>query len=194
MIFFSEIQHAILELITLLSKHSITRSELSQYIQLFKSNEPPLGLLLEPLVALATSSRPQPNHILCFPSVCYTNSKKSVLNENAALHLANSLRAQHNTSEQSAWSNYAVCLPINNDMGWSMWTHGFSLCFWMRHERPGAAYAPGKRVSSHNSFGHSGQFDPRSGSTNYNEGSLMHLVSVGNDALVVEMWAETGNG
>lgn len=47
------------------------------------------------------------------------------------------------TGVQSSWLSCVVALPINTDLGWSMWVHGFSLAFWLRlHPTPSPPQPP----------------------------------------------------
>lgn len=47
------------------------------------------------------------------------------------------------TGVQSSWLSCVVALPINTDLGWSMWVHGFSLAFWLRlHPTPSPPQSP----------------------------------------------------
>ncbi|GLH06434.1 Neurobeachin [Gryllus bimaculatus] len=64
---YTELQSAVLELVTLLARYSISPQELSVYLNFFKANNPPLEALLTPLTSLVMTSKPQPNYILCFP-------------------------------------------------------------------------------------------------------------------------------
>ena len=44
---------------------------------------------------------------------------------------------------KSCWSQCAVALPLNQDLGWAMWLQGFSLSMWMRIEHGGTGSMPG---------------------------------------------------
>lgn len=43
---------------------------------------------------------------------------------------------------KSCWSLCALSLPLNPDLGWSMWLQGFSLSLWLRLEHGGSNAAP----------------------------------------------------
>jgi hypothetical protein len=44
---------------------------------------------------------------------------------------------------KSSWARCAVSLLLNQDLGWSVWLHGFSLSLWLRLERGRSNTAPG---------------------------------------------------
>jgi len=67
---FSDLQHAALEVFTLLATQSISSKELVMYLSFFKAEKPPLLPLLEPLYHLVLAARPQPYFILSFPVQC----------------------------------------------------------------------------------------------------------------------------
>nr|CAD7196152.1 unnamed protein product [Timema douglasi] len=142
----NDVQKMILELVSLLARHSITAQELTLYLGFFKARDPPLEILLNPLINLVINSKPQPNYILCFPIEGSTESRvpissESTANEQLAANLAKSLHRQHcSAGVSSSWSNCAMALPIDSDLGWSMWLNGFSLSLWLRLDRsPGGS-------------------------------------------------------
>jgi len=44
---------------------------------------------------------------------------------------------------KSSWSQCALSLPLNQDLGWSLWLQGFSLSLWLRLECAGICTMPG---------------------------------------------------
>jgi hypothetical protein len=44
---------------------------------------------------------------------------------------------------KSSWSQCALSLLLNQDLGWSMWLNGFSLSLWLRLEHAGSSTTPG---------------------------------------------------
>jgi hypothetical protein len=44
---------------------------------------------------------------------------------------------------KSSWSQCALSLPLNQDLGWSLWLQGFSLSLWLRLERAGTCTTTG---------------------------------------------------
>lgn len=43
---------------------------------------------------------------------------------------------------KSSWSQCALSLPLNPDLGWSLWLQGFSLSLWLRLEHGSSSTAP----------------------------------------------------
>jgi hypothetical protein len=44
---------------------------------------------------------------------------------------------------KSSWAQCAMSLLLNQDLGWSLWLHGFSLSLWLRLQHGGNNAAPG---------------------------------------------------
>jgi hypothetical protein len=44
---------------------------------------------------------------------------------------------------KSSWSQSALSLPLNQDLGCSVWNQGFSLSLWLRLEHAGSSTTPG---------------------------------------------------
>jgi hypothetical protein len=43
---------------------------------------------------------------------------------------------------KSSWSQCALSLPLNTDLGWSLWLQGFSLSLWLRLEHGSSSVSP----------------------------------------------------
>ncbi|XP_069691772.1 lysosomal-trafficking regulator isoform X2 [Periplaneta americana] len=227
---FGELQRIILELVILLARHNIRPKELAQYLNFFKSENPPLGPLLTALTSLVTCSHAQPNYILCFPAAAESfdpvaNNRRSGSNSptpdsptgdnNAAGSLARTLRSQHiRAGIKSCWSRCALALPLNSDLGWSMWLQGFSLSLWLRLDHGGgssvsslpraASFSTASDSSSDwgvisdtwttkdNTY-HGAVGGASLTKTPANETSL-HIFSIGYETLMLEAWADTNVG
>lgn len=258
----TELQSVVLELVSLLAQHSITSQELSKYLNFFKTNNPPLESLLQPLTTLVTSARPQPNFILCFPVLasslpgqlsadCDLSEKSSSESpqrktsglfslaanvsgngrnnstpeiskapnelskfQNASVTLAQTIRLQHiSLRTPSAWSECALVLPIDTDLGWCAWLSGFSISLWLRLEKGAAPENIPPRMEHHTGLhrNYSGHLSDslsdswsewgvmssaswlrdgsRSAATSELKGQL-HVVSIGSDNLLLELWAD----
>lgn len=137
----SDLQHAVLEVFTLLATQSISPSELVAYLSLFKVDSPPLKSLLEPLFHLVLAARPQPNFILFFPVLSETkivtkNQSEEYKNSTKVESLVNNFRRKHFASGIcSPWSVHAACLPIGPELAWPVWLNGCSVSMWLRIER-----------------------------------------------------------
>lgn len=137
----SDLQHAALEVFTLLATQSILPTELIKYLSFFKAKEPPLLPLLEPLYHLVLTARSQPNFILSFPLQCNTKPPPKIQTEEyknleKAENLVNNFRKKHLASGIcSPWSVHATCLPVGPELAWPVWLHGCSVSMWLRVER-----------------------------------------------------------
>lgn len=161
----ADLQHAALQVFTLLATQSITSVELVCYLQLFKVDAPPLLSLLEPLYRLVLHARPQPNFILAFPvatsadctdnnNFSQSSSRSSSRNdERKSTEKAEDLVKNFNSKHLAAgicspWSVHAVCLPVAPELSWPLWLHGCSAAMWLRVER-------GSPLSSRTTLPHS---------------------------------------
>ncbi|XP_043669052.1 lysosomal-trafficking regulator isoform X1 [Vespula pensylvanica] len=138
---YQDLQHAALEVFTLLATQAISSTELDTYLSFFKVKKPPMSLLLEPLYHLVMAARPQPNFILSFPVECDTQKILTFQpDENKTLekadNLVNNFKKKHlSMSICSPWSVHATCLPVGPELTWSVWLLGCSASMWLRVER-----------------------------------------------------------
>jgi len=147
------LQHAALEVFTLLATQSISPTELVAYLSFFKVKKPPLLPLLEPLYHLVLAAQPQPNFILSFPVPYNTKTSLKIQTEEhknleKAENLVNNFKKKHLAAGIcSPWSIHATCLPIGPELAWSVWLHGCSASMWLRIER---GLLVGGRATIHN--------------------------------------------
>jgi hypothetical protein len=136
-----DLQHAALEVFTLLAMQSISPTELVSYIAFFKVPLPPLLSLLQPLFRLVLTAKPQPNFILSFPlmneePITIKSNNEDCRNLEKAENLVTNFRKKHLILEIcSPWSVHAICLPIGSEMSWPVWLQGCSASLWLRVER-----------------------------------------------------------
>ncbi|XP_025074143.1 lysosomal-trafficking regulator [Pogonomyrmex barbatus] len=207
---YRELQHAALEVFTLLATQSILPAELVAYLSYFKVKKSPLLPLLEPLYHLVLTARPQPYFILSFPVHYDTksslkNQREEFKNLEKAENLVNNFRKKHLAAGIcSPWSVHATCLPVGPELAWSVWLHGCSASMWLRIER---GLPIGGRATVHNT---SPLLDSDSESLsdwgilsdNWNQEviagsgslptptSIVHLMSIGFESLVLETWLD----
>uniref|UniRef100_A0A1B6DVR8 Lysosomal-trafficking regulator n=1 Tax=Clastoptera arizonana TaxID=38151 RepID=A0A1B6DVR8_9HEMI len=215
----AELQLAVLELITLLARHTIEAQELSQFIQFFISDKPPVEYLLPSLMKLILNCESQPSFIMRFPST-FPEGKMALHSlSTQAEETAVEMRTHHLAAGiQSSWSTCSLALPINTDLGWSMWLPGFSLSLWLRLDKQPTTPWRIPPTLINGSGSDSTQFDAYSDGFseiwNYNgsyyttsdEASnstkktkilkhipsrLLHITSVGFSMMVLEIWADT---
>ncbi|XP_073990723.1 lysosomal-trafficking regulator mauve isoform X4 [Rhodnius prolixus] len=183
-----EMQHAVLELFFCIGKSYIGADEMAIYISYFNSDSAPLKMLLPPLLKLANGIVPhQPKYILSFP-VEYSNA--NLVNTTAAHKLAIGLHQQHiSTNLQSCWSRGAIFLPLNAELGWAMWVQGFSFSLWLRLEPHHSLYMSDHADTYAEST--SSESGRSSGLDDINIDHLLHIISIGYEAHVLEFWADT---
>lgn len=150
-------------------------------------------------------------------------SSDSTRSSNAAVNLAQSIRSQHlMLKTPSAWSECALVLPIDTDLGWCAWLHGFSLSMWLRLERGAVPDTTTSRMEQHMPKAqHAGLHRNYSGhlldslSDSWSEWGVMssaswlkdgsrtainselkghlHVVSIGTDSLMLEIWVDVSS-
>ncbi|XP_039305256.1 lysosomal-trafficking regulator isoform X2 [Solenopsis invicta] len=208
---YRDLQHAALEVFTLLATQSISPTELVAYMSFFKVQKPPLLPLLEPLYHLVLAARPQPNFILSFPVQYDTKISLKVQTEEhknleKAENLVNNFRKKHLAAGIcSPWSVHATCLPVGQELAWSVWLHGCSASMWLRIER---GLPVGGRTTTVHSTSPLLDSDNESLSDwgilsdDWNRDviadsvspptptSIIHLMSIGFESLVLETWLD----
>ncbi|EFN65741.1 Lysosomal-trafficking regulator [Camponotus floridanus] len=219
---YRDLQHAALEVFTLLATQSISSAELVEYMSFFKTERPPLLPLLEPLYHLVLVARPQPNFILSFPVHCdIKTSPKTEQHKNLekAENLVKNFRKKHLAAGIcSPWSVHAICLPVGPELAWPVWLHGCSASMWIRVER---GMSIGSRATIYNTSplldsDNESLSDWGILSDNWNRQekldlifdlfseslvvagsvspptptSIIHLMSIGFESLVLEMWLD----
>ncbi|XP_033229888.1 lysosomal-trafficking regulator isoform X2 [Belonocnema kinseyi] len=206
----TDLRHAVLEVFTLLATQSISSTELVSYLSLFKVPVPCLSSLLDPLFRLVLLTKPQPNFILSFPvptetTVSAKTYKEESKNIEKAENLVNNFRKRHMASRIcSPWSVHAICLPVGPELSWPVWLHGGSASLWLRVER-GLSVGHRGYILNASSLADS-ENDSLSDwgvlTDNWSREvvedssyppapkSIVHLMSVGFESLVLELWID----
>ncbi|XP_051169183.1 lysosomal-trafficking regulator isoform X2 [Leptopilina boulardi] len=205
-----DLQHAILEVFTLLAIQSISSSELISYLSFFKIPDPSLLSLLEPLSRLVLLTKPQPNYILSFPipmqfELSIKNNNGDSIKTERDVGSVSDVRRRHNLSEIcSSSSSPAICLPVFPELSWTVWLHGGSASMWLRVERG--------HSSNYRSYSPSSNPVPSPNSENLNNcgiamdnwsqevlnnksyfptsKSIVHLMSVCLKSVALELWTD----
>ncbi|KAK2579125.1 hypothetical protein KPH14_001295 [Odynerus spinipes] len=207
---YEDLQHATLEVFTILATQAISPMELDTYLSFFKVQNPPLLLLLEPLYHLVMAARPQPNFILSFPVECESKIiLKTQTEENKNLekaeNLVNNFKMKHlSMGICSPWSVHATCLPVGPELAWPVWLNGCSASMWLRVER-GLPFnnrgtivstAPlldsgSESLSDWGILSDNWSREVVAGSTSPpTPASIIHLMSIGFEFLVLETWLD----
>ncbi|XP_043802413.1 lysosomal-trafficking regulator isoform X3 [Apis laboriosa] len=207
---YQDLQHAVLEVFTLLATQSISSTELVMYLSLFKVDTPPLLSLLEPLFHLILAARPQPNFIISFPvssdSIILSKiQSEKYKNLEKVENLVNNFRKKHFTSGIcSPWSVHATCLPIGPELAWPVWLHGCSVSMWLRVERGLPVSSKGTLISTsplldsdNESLSDWGILSDNwsrevvaGSSSPPTPTSIIHMMSIGFESLVLETWLD----
>ncbi|KAF6210395.1 hypothetical protein GE061_013499 [Apolygus lucorum] len=179
-----EMLQAVLELFSHLAKYSVKSQELGIFISFFIRKNPPIKMLLPSLVKVLANTLHQPKYTIKFPAP-YSNG--NLVNLTAAHKLGISLHQLHiSTDLESCWSRSALFLPLNPELGWAMWVQGFSFSMWLRLDPPCSNDDPNEdsaeSINSDNG--------PGSGLDEINVNNLLHVISIGYEALVLEFWAD----
>ncbi|XP_016916975.2 lysosomal-trafficking regulator isoform X2 [Apis cerana] len=207
---YQDLQHAVLEVFTLLATQSISPTELVMYLSLFKVDTPPLLSLLEPLFHLILAARPQPNFIISFPvssdnKILSKIQSEKYKNLEKVENLVNNFRKKHFTSGIcSPWSVHATCLPIGPELAWPVWLHGCSVSMWLRVERGLPVSGKGTLISTsplldsdNESLSDWGILSDNwsrevvaGSSSPPTPTSIIHMISIGFESLVLETWLD----
>ncbi|XP_050540589.1 lysosomal-trafficking regulator isoform X2 [Daktulosphaira vitifoliae] len=171
------------ELIALMACHYMEKHELQTYLNMFKKNNPPLNLILLPLMYLMDHIQVlwQPHYSLKFPTEVISDIP---ISDRPAEALAILTRENHTEMRLlTPWSIFAMSLPINTDLGWSILSTGFSVSLWLNvehvHKCPNIKYN-----NSLESLGKIQSLNKDSASLD----DLTHLLSIGFDAMLLEFW------
>ncbi|XP_060836143.1 lysosomal-trafficking regulator isoform X2 [Rhopalosiphum padi] len=172
-----------MELIALMACHYIETYELEMYLNLFKTHNPPLRLLLLPLVYL-TDHIPiawRPYYSIQFPAKVISDLP---ISDRPAEALAILIRENHKEMRLlTPWSVFALSLPINTDLGWSVLSTGFSLSMWLCLDYVHKCVNI-KRNNSAESIGKTQNLQKEIN----NLDDLTHVFSIGFDAMLIEFW------
>ncbi|KAL0880570.1 hypothetical protein ABMA27_001801 [Loxostege sticticalis] len=208
-----ELQRSILELIHVLASQSIEPSELSAFLALFLSDDPPLGTLLGALQRLVEAAEHDtPDCILTFPIardqepvVPLTEVASASLNGASAQSyhaeaLAKRLCEAHiRAGIRSAWSACAARCGVEG-AGWAPWAAGFALQLWLRSHPHTAPRPPASH--NHSNWDDVDEWQEESAESEASPRKppqhcatqLAHLLSIGNDSLLFETWLDTHTG
>ncbi|KAJ0175382.1 hypothetical protein K1T71_008541 [Dendrolimus kikuchii] len=197
------LQRSILELIHVLASQSISASELAAFLKLFTSERPPLKMLLTSLQRLvAAASCNTPDCILTFPELSHLVVNSATSQSHLAESYAKKLQDAHmRAGIRSPWSCGAVRCGVEG-AGWAPWLQGFALLLWI-HTQP---QAPAHHRNDHN-WEDKDEFQEDSSDAEATKkrspprkeapsrpAELAHVMSVGHESLMFELWLDTATG
>ncbi|KAJ2942698.1 hypothetical protein O0L34_g2168 [Tuta absoluta] len=211
-----DLQRSILELIHVVASQSITSTELAAFLRLFTAENPPLGALLTALQRLVNTAVPgTPDCILSFPvDTQHTDNSYNVsddyvmLNNTSQSQQAESFAAKLQEAHRRAgitspWSVGAVRCGVEG-AGWAPWLQGFGLLLWVRAAPPTPPAPPSPPPDSPDEDWYSADEwnepeEPEVKKSPVKESSirsveLSHVMSIGTESLVLEIWMDTNTG
>ncbi|KAJ8731033.1 hypothetical protein PYW08_002446 [Mythimna loreyi] len=208
-----DLQRSILELIHVLASQSIEPTELAAFLKLFNAEQPPLSMLLSSLHRLvATATYNTPDCILSFPVDTDNTDGIQSLAEELNYLVVNTTTSQSHQAEncakrfheahtragiRSPWSCHAVRCGVEG-AGWAPWLAGFALSAWLHAQH-----------ATTNQQHHWDGIDDFNDETSDTEATkkkspkkevlskpteLSHVLSVGHESLMLEVWLDTNTG
>ncbi|RZF39328.1 hypothetical protein LSTR_LSTR000849 [Laodelphax striatellus] len=192
------IQQAVLAVISHIAQRNIEAIELSQLLQLFTADEPSMDPLLVCLNRIVSNVRSQPQSFVNFPTNCREDEMIPSSTMDPAEKMAISLRTSHTTSGiESSWSKSSAILPLNQELGWSMWASGLSLSLWfcinkpfnsLSHQRSSVVVFEADVYSDNQGVGASNHKRASRSNSALLTAGLLHLASIGYETLTLEFW------
>ncbi|KAG6445486.1 hypothetical protein O3G_MSEX003934, partial [Manduca sexta] len=190
-----ELQRCVLELIQALAAQSVSAWELAALLRLVLAPRPPLALLLPTLRRLAHHQPAHtPDYILTFP--VDTDNKEAMqemYEEINQLGLNNISQTSLDESAKIFQDSHLKAAAVRaraSSAGWAPWAAGFSLALWLHAPHHTDDTAETNDESSDNeSTKRSPTREPRGRHT-----ELSHVVSIGHDSLMFELWLQTSTG
>ncbi|XP_068182991.1 lysosomal-trafficking regulator isoform X2 [Antennarius striatus] len=210
---FIDCQTVLVELLVAMVSQQITAEELALLIRLFLEKNPPTEVLLEGILQIVEANmNMEPLHFLSFPIIIGASASGGVSNsfrQNGAvggkgvgLLWKGKLSSGRREGEfgfrpshfrSSPWHIAPLHLPLVGQNCWPHMASGFSASMWLRvteqdkgdrdkteeERRPPAAESP-----------HSSSL---AGTTLVND-SLIHILSMGSKALMLQVWADISTG
>lgn len=197
---FSDLQHAVLEVFTLLAFQSISSSELNTYLSFFKIPNQSVMFLLEPLSRLVLLAEPQPNFILSFPipinpELPLEKKNRESKKTDESIDSVTDFKKKQNFSEFCNSSpTHAIYLPVIPELSWSVWLHGGSASMWLRVDRSSSSN-PMFNSNTGNVFDWGIVIDKWSQKVIKTDSycaatSIVHLMSVGLQSIILELWTD----
>ncbi|XP_027006009.2 lysosomal-trafficking regulator isoform X2 [Tachysurus fulvidraco] len=177
----------LVELLISMVKDRITAEEVSLLIHLFLEKTPPTEILLNGILKMVeANTEMEPLHYLSFPMFLYTSDHNTSTNSTVGavgtlwgVKLGACEDECHLTHfEASPWHIAPLHLPLLGQNCWPHMASGFSASLWVRFVKNNGEN-PTDRA----------QVMPGVG-----ENNLLHVLSVGSKALMLQVWADVSTG
>ncbi|CAB3250851.1 unnamed protein product [Arctia plantaginis] len=209
-----DLQRSILELIHVLASQSIEPAELAAFLKLFTAERPPLGMLLNSLHRLvAAANYNTPDCILTFPVDCDNPDTILSVSEDLKYLVVNNVTSQSHLAEncakrfheahtragiKSPWSCHAVRCGVEG-AGWAPWLGGFAITAWLHTQHSTTEEQQDHWVGMDEFSDDLSDPELNKKKSPKTEASckpteLSHVISVGHDSLMFEVWLDTNTG
>ncbi|XP_068597852.1 lysosomal-trafficking regulator [Brachionichthys hirsutus] len=210
---FLDCQTVLVELLVAMVSQRITAEELALLIRLFLEKNPPTEVLLKGILQIVEANmNMEPLHFLSFPAIVGASVSGGVSNssrQNSAVggkgvgllwkgKLSSGrregdvgLRPSHRRS--SPWHTAPLHLPLVGQNCWPHMASGFSASMWLRVTEQEEGDKDKNEGESNPPAAESHRSSSQLGSGLVDEG-LVHILSMGSKALMLQMWADVSTG
>ncbi|XP_072938905.1 lysosomal-trafficking regulator [Epargyreus clarus] len=183
----AELQRSVLELVQAVGGARLAARELAALLQLFAAERPPRAALLRALARLLPAPHAPaahtPDYYLSFPMPvsedCDENEKNGVMSNHV-----------DDTDARISWNGHlgaesargVAAAAARVDAAWAPWLQGFALLLWLRA-------TPARRTKETGEWQEGGPEAEAAGA-----GRPLHVLSVGHDSLMFELWTHPDTG
>uniref|UniRef100_A0A3B3XZH3 BEACH domain-containing protein n=1 Tax=Poecilia mexicana TaxID=48701 RepID=A0A3B3XZH3_9TELE len=210
---FKDCQTVLVELLVAMVSQRITAEELALLIRLFLEKTPPTAILLKGILQIVEANMDmEPLHFLTFPILhgvstpggSSPGSRQSSAAGGKALSLLWKGKLSPGRREgepeyrpshlwSSPWHTAPLHLPLVGQNCWPHMAPGFSASMWLRVtelEEKNLLYFPEESVRPASEIHHA---SPQTGAKSAEE-NLVHVLSMGSKALMLQVWADFSKG
>ncbi|XP_058238437.1 lysosomal-trafficking regulator isoform X2 [Hemibagrus wyckioides] len=197
---YKESQSLLMELLVSMVKYRITAEEVALLIHLFLEKTPPTEILLNGILQMVeANTEMEPLHYLSFPMSLCTSDPNTSTNGAVGIRAAvgtlwggklgagKGVGESHVTHFQaSPWHIAPLHLPLVGQNCWPHMASGFSASLWVRFVKNNGDEKPAGRAHM---GGDGVQHVDWQG-----ENNLLHVLSIGSKALMLQVWADVSTG
>ncbi|XP_053476690.1 lysosomal-trafficking regulator isoform X6 [Ictalurus furcatus] len=194
---FKECQTLLVELLVSMVKDRITAEEVALLIHLFLEKTPPTVILLNGILQMVeANTEMEPLYYLSFPMSLCTSASNRTTNGGVGIRAAvdtlwrGKLGAGKGEGESHAphcqaspWHIAPLHLPLVGQNCWPHMASGFSASLWIRPVKNNDEEWPTQ-----------GAEIIRGGGVQQGEKDLLHVLSIGSKALMLQVWADISSG
>ncbi|XP_041987707.1 lysosomal-trafficking regulator isoform X2 [Aricia agestis] len=190
-----DLQRAVLSLVVGAARRRLSARDLSALLRLFAAPRPPLTPLLRALQRLLTQQRSHaPDHELLFPISLTPEPDELPVDESVASSFSQQAEIQSHRLHMShlsagvvsPWAVGAVRCAVDG-AGWAPWAQGFAVVAWLQLQPPIPAKDEAEQWLDDMN-------EPVIRGTPRGAAIPMHVLSVGHDSLMFELWTDLNSG